>query len=113
VTTIVVTVAKTLTLLPDGVAGGPGSTTSPGTTSVVVTDNAGNVLPAVVLNGSETPPWSFTVTGSPGSNEASFTATDLDNTGAQIGSPVTVTETGSGGQPGTFQASTGGTIVVS
>jgi hypothetical protein len=106
VTTIVVTVAKTLTFLPDGVVG-------PATTSVVVTDNSGAVLPAVVLDGTETPPWTATFTGATGPNEASAIATDLDSTGAVIGTPVTGTESGTGGQPGTFEASTGVSVVVS
>ncbi len=104
-TTIVVTASKTLTLLPTGIAFG--------STQAVVTDNSGAVLPAVSLNGTETPPWSATLTGAEGPNEASVTFTDLDTSGNPIGSPVTVTETGSGGQPATFQATTGGTISVS
>jgi hypothetical protein len=106
VTTIVVTATKTLTLLPTGILFA--------STQAVVTDNSGAVLPAVSLNGSETPtPWSATLTGATGPNEASVTFTDLDTNGNPIGSPVTVTESGTGGQPGTFQATTGGTITVS
>lgn len=102
-TTIVVTALKTDTPLPTGV-------TFAGT-AAVVTDNSGAVLPAVVLNGTETPPWSATLTGATGSQEASVTFTDLDTTGATIGTPVTVTESGSGGF-GTFPATTAGTITV-
>jgi hypothetical protein len=104
VSQITVTVAKTLTLLPTGV--------SFASTEVEVTDNSGAVLPPVQLTGSETPPWTAVVTGTDGPGEASAVITDLDTTGNPIGSPVTLTETGTGGQPGTFQASTGGTISV-
>lgn len=54
-------------------------------TSVVVTDTAGPQA-AVVLTGTEIPPWSFsaTVNGS-----GSIVASDLDASGAVIGTPVT------------------------
>ncbi len=104
-TTIVVTAVKTLTLLPTGITFA--------STKAVVTDNSGAVLPPVTLTGAETPtPWSATLTGAAGPSEASVTFTDLDSNGNTIGTPVTVTESGSGGQPGTFQATTGGTITV-
>jgi hypothetical protein len=66
-------------------------------TAYVVVDNAGNTLPAGTLNGSESPPWTATLTGTDGPGEASVTFTDLDSTGATIGTPVTITESGSGG----------------
>lgn len=102
-TVIVIEALKTDTPLPTGI-------TFAGT-AAVVTDNAGNVLPAVVLTGAETPPWTATLTGDLGSQEASVTFTDLDTAGNTIGTPVTITETGSGGF-GTFPATTGGTITV-
>ena len=80
-------------------------------TAVVVTDNSGAVLPAVTLNGTETPPWTAVLTGATGPNEASATATDLDTTGATIGTPVTATESGTGGF-GTFPATSGLSISV-
>jgi hypothetical protein len=42
------------------------------------------------------------------------TFTDLDSTGATIGTPVTVTETGQGGIPGQFNpvSATGSSITV-
>lgn len=66
-------------------------------TAYVVVDNSGVTLPAGTLNGSESPPWTATLTGADGPNEASVTFTDLDTTGATIGTPVTLTESGSGG----------------
>lgn len=79
---------------------------------LVVTDNSGAVLPAVSLNGTETPPWSATLTGAAGSSEASAVATALDTSGNTLGTPLTLTESGTGGQLGTFPAPTGGTITV-
>lgn len=105
-TKIVVTAIKTLTLLPAGV--------SFGSTQATVTDNSGAQLPPITLNGSETPtPWQASVTGAPGTSEASVSFQDVDTTGAPIGSPVVVTESGSGGEEPTFEATTGGTITVS
>lgn len=104
-TKIVVTVTKATQTLPDGI--------SFAATSIAVTDNAGNKLPAVSVNGSETPPWTATFTGSTGPGEAVAVIQDLDTNGNAIGSPITLTETGTGGQPVSFQASTGGTITVS
>jgi hypothetical protein len=81
-------------------------------TAYVVTDNSGAALPAGTLNGSESPPWTAVLTGADGSSEANVVFTDLDTTGATIGSPVTVTESGTGGVTGQFFATTGGTISV-
>jgi len=102
-TTITITATKstTSTPLPDGV--------TYASTAAVVTDNSGTVLPAVILDSSNT----ATLTGSSGLSEASVTFTDLDTNGNTIGTPVTITESGSGGIPGTFFATTGGTISVS
>jgi len=103
-TKIVVSVTKTESPLPDGVTFAA--------TSIAVTDNSGAKLPDVSVNGTETPPWTATFTGAQGPNEASAVIQDLDTNGNPIGSPITLTETGTGGQPQTFQASTGGTITV-
>ena len=103
-TNIVVTVTKTPTTLPTGV--------SFAATAVSVVDNSGTTLPAVSLNGTETPPWTATFTGAVGPNEAVATITDLDTSGNTIGTPVVVTESGTGGQPQQFPASTGGSITV-
>lgn len=103
-TKIVVTVTKAQQPLADGV-------TFVGT-AVAVVDNSGAKLTAVLLTGTETPPWTATLTGAEGPNEATATLTDLDSNGNTIGSPITLTETGTGGQPAQFPASTGGTITV-
>lgn len=105
-TTIVVTALKITGSVPFGAK--PFSNTK-----AEVTDNAGNVLPAVLLSGSEATPWSATFTGTAGANEASVTFTDLDTDGNPIGSPIIVTETGTGGQDQPFPQTTGGTITVS
>ena|ERR1700733_11751818 len=81
-------------------------------TKAVVTDNSGVALPAVTLTGVETPPWSATLTGTAGTAEASVTFTDVDVNGATVGTPVTVTESGSGGVIGNLPGTTGGTITV-
>jgi hypothetical protein len=83
-------------------------------TAYVVVDNSGATLPAGTLNGSETPPWTVTLTGADGPNEASVTLTDLDTTGATIGTPVVVTESGSGGVIAQFNpvSATGSSITV-
>lgn len=103
-TQIVVIVGKTQTPLPTGV--------SFAATAVAVTDNSGVALPPVSLNGTETPPWTATFTGTEGPNEASATVTDLDTSGNTIGTPLVITETGTGGQPQNFPASTSATITV-
>lgn len=103
-TKIVVVVTKTQQTLPAGVTFAA--------TAVAVTDNSGAKLNPVTLNGTETPPWTATFTGTDGPNEAVATITDLDTNGNTIGTPVTVTETGTGGQPQQFPASTGATITV-
>jgi hypothetical protein len=81
-------------------------------TAIVVVDNSGVTLPAVTVNGSESPPWTAVFTGTDGTAEASATATDLDSSGNTIGTPVTGTESGTGGQPGTFPQTTGLSITV-
>lgn len=104
-TKIVVTVTKVQAALPDGV-------TFAGT-AVAVVDNSGAKLDPVLLNGTETPPWTATLTGATGPNEVTATVTDLDTSGNTIGTPVVLTESGTGGQPQQFSQSTGGTISVS
>ena len=103
-TTIVVTVATTDTPLPAGA--------TYGATAIVVTDNSGAVLPTQTVNGTETPPWTATFTGAVGPNEATAALTALDTNGNTLAS-LTLTETGTGGQPGTFPSPVGGTISVS
>jgi hypothetical protein len=58
-------------------------------TSVVVTDSATPPLVQTFsLNGTETPPYSVSATVAPG--VGSVVLTDIDSTGAIIGTPVTV-----------------------
>lgn len=80
-------------------------------TVLEVTDNSGTVLPAVTLNGSETPPWSAVLTGATGTQEASVVVTALDSSGNTLAT-ISGTESGTGGQPQTFPAPTGVTISV-
>ena len=103
-TQITITANKTQSPLPSGVTFAA--------TAYVVTDNSGATLPAGTLDGSESTPWSATLTGAEGPSEATVTFTDLDTSGNTIGTPVVVTETGAGGQPQTFQATVSGTISV-
>jgi len=102
-TTIVVVVATTPTPLPSGVTFA--------NISVAITDNSGVALTPVTVNGTETPAWTVTATGTAGASEAMAVLTALDTNGNAIGSPITITETGTGGT--TFPAPTGGTITVS
>jgi hypothetical protein len=102
--TIVATKSTTPTTLAPG--------QSYAATAYVVVDNSGVTLPAGTLNGSEATPWTAVLTGTDGPSEATVTFTDLDSTGATIGTPVVVTESGTGGIPGQFFATTSGTITV-
>jgi hypothetical protein len=77
-------------------------------TSVVVTDSTGVAQPAVLLTGIETPtPWAFTASVAAGAG--SVTATDLDATGAVLGTPIVQTFTEAGSPP-TFLPTTGITV---
>jgi hypothetical protein len=67
----------------------PSSNSAQASNSVVVTDSAGTVYPAVVLTGAETTPWSWAATYASGTANAVVTA--LDTTGATIGTPLTTT----------------------
>jgi hypothetical protein len=82
----------------------PSSNAAQASISIVVTDSASTVYPAVVLTGTETPTaWSFTATYAAGA--ATAVATALDTAGATIGTPAsypfTVTAKASAG---TFNA---------
>jgi hypothetical protein len=77
-----------------------------------VTDNSGASLTGT-LNGTETPtPWSVTLSGIDGPDEATVTLQAVDSAGINLGSPLTVTESGTGGQPQTFPAPTSATLTV-
>ncbi len=80
---VLVTLAKTDTALPAGVIFGH--------TNLDVTDSAG-VKQSFALNGSETPPWTVAVAGL-ADGASSYTATDVDSTGAAIPSATPVTTT--------------------
>jgi len=81
-------------------------------TNVVAKDNAGTVLPGVILTGNETPPWTAVFTGATGPNLVQVTATDLDSKGNTIGTPATATETGTGGVQQTYPQTSGITLTV-
>lgn len=81
-------------------------------TAIVVVDNSGVTLPVATVDGTESPAWTAVFTGASGQAEASATATDLDTGGNTIGTPVVGTESGTGGQPGTFPATTGLSVTV-
>lgn len=77
---VLIALGTAKTPLPSGITAGGMST--------VVTDSTGAAQPAVVLTGSETPPYSFT-TSLPLSSDgvtvaATVVATSLDSTGAAI-----------------------------
>jgi hypothetical protein len=55
--------------------------------SCVVTDSSGSAQTAVVLTGTETPPWSFSTSVNAGAGTVVCTA--LDTAGATIGTPFT------------------------
>lgn len=76
-------------------------------TSVVVTDSTGVAQPAVLLNGSEATPWTFTASVALG--DGTVVATDLDVNGAALGAPVSQTFDEAGSPP-TFLPTTGITV---
>jgi hypothetical protein len=80
---VLISITPIKTPLPTGITAGA--------LSVVVTDSTGVAQPAVALNGSETPPFSFT-TSLPISSDgltvsATVVQTAQDSTGAPIGTP--------------------------
>jgi hypothetical protein len=105
-TTIVVSVSTTATSLP--AANIPFAAIA-----IVVTDNSGAVLPAqTVTTPDASGNYTATFTGATGPSEASATATALDTSGNTLGTPLTATESGTGGQPGTFPQPSALTITV-
>ena len=94
---ILIQLTKTITPLPAGVTFA--------STNLVVTDSAG-ATQSLSLNGSESPPWSVTVSGL-ADGAGTVVATDVDTTGATIGTPVSQSfSTGTA----TFSATTGITV---
>lgn len=85
----------------------PSSNAAQASISVVVTDAAGTVYPAVSLTGAETPvPWSYSATFASG--PATAVATALDTSGNAIGSPVSLSFTVTpAAVPQTFSAPVG------
>jgi hypothetical protein len=85
----------------------PSSNAPQASNSVVVTDAAGTVYPAVTLTGAESPtPWSYAATFASG--QASAVVTPMDTSGNPIGSPVTLSFTVSAAAPPqTFESPTG------
>ena len=76
----------------------PAGTPVVASTSVVVTDSSGTAQPAVVLTGVESPtPWGFTTSVAVGAG--TVVATDLDATGATVGTPVSQAFTEMGSPP--------------
>lgn len=74
--------------------------------SVVVTDSAGTIYPAVVLTGAEQPlAWSYAATFASGA--ATAVATALDTSGNPIGSPASLSFTVTPAVPTTFSAPSG------
>lgn len=103
-TTITVVVQTQPTALPAG--------QTFGAINVAVKDNSGVTLNGVLLNGKETPPWTAVFSGATGSNEVLATLQALDTSGKNLGNPVVVTETGSGGFPATYPGPMGASITV-
>lgn len=89
----------------------PSSSAAQASISVVVSDSAGNIYPAVVLTGAETPsPWSYSATYASGS--ASAVATALDTAGNPIGTPASFSFTvQAAAAPSTFNAPSGFSFV--
>jgi hypothetical protein len=89
---------------------------APGVTAagvmLVVVDNSGATLPGVLLTGKETPPWSATLTGATGPNEATGTAQAVDSAQGNLGTVLSGSESGTGGVGGQFFQPTGMTITV-
>jgi hypothetical protein len=85
----------------------PAGNAAQASNSVVVTDSAGTVYPAVVLTGTEQPTaWAYAATFASGAATAVVTALDIN--GADIGSPATYQFTVTPiGVPTTFTAPAG------
>lgn len=83
----------------------PASNAAQASNSVVVTDAAGTVYPAVVLTGAESTPWSYAATFAAGN--ASAVVTPLDVNGAVIGTPATLSFSVVAVIPATFESPSG------
>lgn len=87
----------------------PAGAAAQGSISLVVTDAAGTVYPAVVLTGAEDPPYSWAATYAEG--EASAAETDLDINGAQIAVAGPWAFNVAAAAPTTFEQGTGVSFV--
>ena len=94
----------TLSVTPESLPAGSAPQAS---NSVVVTDAAGTVYPAVTLTGAESPtPWSYAATFASG--QASAVVTPTDTSGNPIGSPASLSFTVAAAvPPQTFESPTG------
>ncbi len=99
---VVATLAVNLAPLPSGSA-------PQASNSVVVTDAAGTVYPAVVLTGAEDTPWSWAANYAAG--DATAVVTSLDTSGATIGTPASYTFTVAAVVPSTYEAPAGISVV--
>jgi hypothetical protein len=106
---VLVAVVATLSVSPGTPL--PPANAAQASISVVVTDSAGTVYPAVVLTGAETPtPWSYSATFASGA--ATAVATALDINGATIGTPASYSFTvPAPAAPATFDAPAGFGVV--
>jgi hypothetical protein len=106
--TVLVPVTATLAVT-SGVAL-PAGNAAQASISVVVTDGAGTVYPAVVLFGTESPPYTYGTTFASGA--ATAVATALDTNGATIGTPASYSFTVTAiGVPTTYTAPAGFSVV--
>jgi hypothetical protein len=96
---VTVTLTKTATPLPTGIVFGH--------TNLIVTDAAG-AIQKFSLNGSETVPWT-TVAAGLADGTSTYSAQDVDSTGAAIGTPVTASFTQ---VPATFPATSAVTVTL-
>jgi hypothetical protein len=87
----------------------PSSNAAQASNSVVVTDSAGTVYPAVVLTGAESTPWSWAATYASGSATAVVTALDVN--GATIGTVLSTSFNVVAVVAATFEAPSGITFV--
>ena len=87
----------------------PSGSAAQASNSVIVTDSAGTVYPAVVLTGAETPtPWAYAATFASGAASAVVTALDVN--GATINSGTVSFTVTAAVAPATFSVLTGATF---
>jgi hypothetical protein len=99
---VLVSGVATLTTLTTALPSGSAPQAS---NSVVVTDAAGTVYPAVVLTGAEATPWSWAATYASG--DATGVVTALDSNGNTIGTSASYTFSVAPVVPSTYEAPAG------